>query len=123
MGAFSSGYSAALGDILSQVNSAFSGKSDGIDVTSVVNELMQVKEQPEAQMQSEQTTINSQISALTNLSTELSTLASSIQALEDPINGALSQMTTGSSDSSIVAAAADSTAVAGTHTVTVSKLA
>ena len=123
MGAFSSGYSAALGDILSQVNDAFSGKSSGINVSSVVSELMQVKEQPMTQMQNEQTTINSQISALTNINTQLSALQTSIQSLEDPVNGALSQMTTGSSDSSIVAAAADTTAVAGTHTIAVSKLA
>jgi len=123
MGAFSSGYSSALGDILSQVNDAFSGKSTGINVTSVVSELMQVKEQPMTQMQNEQTTINSQISALTNITTQLTALQSSIQELEDPINGALSQMTTGSSDSSIVSASADRTATAGTHTIVVSQLA
>ncbi len=123
MATFSTDYSAALGDILSQVNDAFSGKSSGIDVSSVVNELMQIEEQPETQMQSEQTTINSQISALTTINNQLSTLQSSVQALEDPINGALSQMTTGSSDSSVVAASADNTAVAGTHSVTVSQLA
>lgn len=123
MGAFSSGYSSVLGDVLSQVNDAFSGKSSGIDVSSVVSELMQVEEQPETQMQAEQTTINSQISALTNINTELTALQTSIQALEDPINGSLSQMTTGSSDSSAVSAAADNTAIAGTHSVTVSKLA
>ena len=123
MGAFSSGYSAALGDILSQVNDAFSGKSAGINVTGVVNELMQVREQPMTQMQSEQTTINSQITALTTINTGLTALQSSIQALEDPINGALSQMTTGSSDSSVVSASAGSTATAGTHSVTVTNLA
>lgn len=123
MGAFSSGYSAALGDILSQVNDAFSGKSAGIDVSSVVDELMTLEDQPMTQMQTEQTTINSQISALTNINTELTTLQTSVQALEDPINGALSQMTTGSSDSSVVSASADSTATAGTHSVTVSNLA
>ncbi len=123
MGAFSSGYSAALGDILSQVNDAFSGKSAGIDVSSVVTELMQVQEQPMTQMQTEQTTINSQISALTNINTELTALQTSVQSLEDPVNGALSQMTTGSSDSSVVSASADSTATAGTHSVTVTNLA
>lgn len=123
MATFSSGYSAALGDILSQVNDAFSGKSAGIDVSGVVNELMQVEDQPMTQMQSEQTTINSQISALTTINTELTALQSSVQALEDPIDGALGQMTTGSSDSSIVAASAANTATAGTHTVTVSQLA
>ena len=119
---FSAGYSSALGDILSQVNDAFSGKSSGIDVTSVVNELMQVEDQPETQMQSEQTTINSQISALTNINTELTSLATSVNSLAD-FDGALSQMTTGSSDSSIVSASADTTAAAGTQTVTVSNLA
>ncbi len=122
MATFSTNYSAALGDILSQVNSAFSGKTSGIDVSSVVNELMQVQEQPETQMQSEQSTISSQISALTSIGSQMSTLATSIQSLSD-LDGAFSQMTTGSSDSTIVAASADSTATAGTHTVVVSKLA
>ena len=123
MATFSSGYSAALGDILSQVNDAFSGKSTGINVSSVVSELMQIQRQPETQMQAEQTTINSQISALTTIGTQLTALQSSVQALEDPVSGALAQMTTGSSDSSVVAASADTTAVAGTHSVTVQQLA
>jgi flagellar hook-associated protein 2 len=122
MATFSTGYSSALGDILSQVNSAFSGKTSGIDVNSVVNELMQVEEQPETQMQSEQSTISSQISALTSIGSDLSTLSSSVESLAD-LDGAFSQMTTGSSDSTIVAASADSTASAGTHTVVVSQLA
>jgi len=122
MGAFSSGYSSALGDILSQVNDAFSGKSAGINVSSVVSELMQIKEQPETQLQNEQATINSQISVLTTLNTQLSALQSSIQNLSD-FNGVFSQMTTGSSDASMVSASADSTATAGMHTIVVSKLA
>lgn len=119
---FSAGYSSALGDILSQVNDAFSGKSTGIDVSSVVNELMQVDEAPETQMQGEQSTISSQISALTSISNDLSTLANSINSLQD-LDGAFSQLTTGSSDSTIVSAAADNTASAGTHTVVVNQLA
>src|SRR5271166_5359471 len=122
MATFSTNYSGALGDILSQVNSAFSGKTSGIDVGSVVKELMQVEEAPETQLQSEQSTITSQVSALTNINTELTTLADSVNSLND-LNGAMSQMTSGSSDSTIVAASANSTATAGTHTVVVSKLA
>lgn len=122
MATFSAGYSSALGDILSQVNSAFSGKTSGIDVSSVVNELMQVEDQPETQMQSEQTTINSQISALTSISSQLSTLSSDVNTLND-LDGAFSQMTTGSSDSTIVDASAESTATPGTHTVVVNNLA
>ncbi len=123
MASFSSGYSAALGNILSQINDAFSGKTAGIDVSSVVDSLMQVEEQPETQMKSEQATIDSQISALTNINTELSTLQNSVQALEDPIGGVLSQLTASSSDSEVVSASAGSTATAGTHTVTVTNLA
>ncbi len=122
MATFSAGYSGALGDILSQVNSAFSGKTSGIDVSSVVKELMQVEDAPETQLQSEQTTISSQVSALTNLSTELTTLGDSLNSLTD-LNGAMSQMSTGSSDSTIVVASANATATAGTHTVVVSNLA
>ena len=44
MASFSTNYSAALGNILSQVNDAFSGKTSGIDVSSVVNSLMQVQD-------------------------------------------------------------------------------
>jgi flagellar hook-associated protein 2 len=122
MATFSTDYSSALGDILSQVNDAFSGKSSGIDVSSVVSELMQVQEAPETQMKDEQTTITSQVSALTTISGQLTTLQNDINSLAD-FNGALSQMTTGSSDSNIVSAAAGSTATAGTHTVVVSNLA
>jgi flagellar hook-associated protein 2 len=123
MGSFSSGYSAALGNILSQVNDAFSGKTSGINVSSVVSSLMQVQEQPLTQMQAEQTTINSQISALTTINTQLSSLQTAVQALEDPVSGAFTQMTSGTSDSSIVSASASGTAEAGTHTIVVSKLA
>jgi flagellar hook-associated protein 2 len=122
MATFSAGYSSALGDILSQVNSAFSGKTSGIDVSSVVNELMQVEDQPETQMQTEQSTISSQVSALTSIGSQLTTLASDVNALTD-LDGAFSQMTTGSSDSTVVDASAGSTATAGTHSVVVTNLA
>lgn len=122
MATFSAGYTAALGDILSQVNSAFSGKTSGIDVNSVVNELMQVDEQPETQMQTEQSAISSQVSALTSIGSQLTTLASDVNALTD-LDGAFSQMTTGSSDSTVVDASAGSTATAGTHSVVVTSLA
>lgn len=122
MATFSSGYSAALGDILTQVNDAFSGKSSGINVSNVVNELMQVRAQPETQMQSEQSTISSQVSALTSIGSQMTTLATSIQSLSD-LTGAFSQMATGSSDATTVVASADSTAIPGTHTIVVSQLA
>jgi len=115
-------YGSTLGSILGNVNDAVSGKTSGIDVSTIVSEMMQVERQPETQLQNQQSTITSQVSALTSISTQLTTLADSVNSLRD-ILGAFSQNTTGSSDSSIVSADADSTASAGTHSVIVSQLA
>src|SRR5271156_340035 len=122
MASFSTNYSAALGNILSQVNDAFSGKSTGIDVSSVVDSMMQVEDQPEIQMKDEQSSLDAQISALTTIGSELSTLSNSVNSLGD-FDGALNQFTTGSSDAAVVSAAAGDTATTGTHTVTVTNLA
>ena len=122
MASFSTNYSAALGNILSQVNDAFSGKTSGIDVSSVVDSMMQVQDQPETQMKDEQSSLDAQISALTTIGTELSTLSNSVNSLGD-FDGALNQFTTGSSDAAVVSAAAGDTATAGTHTITVNSLA
>ena len=123
MSSFSTGlYGSTISSIVNNVNDAFSGKTSGIDVSTVVSELMQIQRQPEVQLQNQQTTINSQVSALTSISTQLTALYTSVNSLKD-IFGAFSQNTTGSSDSAIVSATADSTAAAGTHSITVSKLA
>jgi flagellar hook-associated protein 2 len=123
MSSFSTGlYGSTISGIVSNVNDAFSGKTSGINVSSIVSELMQVEDQPEVQLQSQQTTVHSQITALTGISTQLTALYSSENSLKD-ILGAFSQNTTGSSDAAIVSASAGSSATAGTHSVTVSKLA
>ncbi len=118
----SSLYGSTLSSILGNVNDAFSGKTTGIDVGTVVSELMEVERQPETQWQDEQTTINSQVSALTTMNTQLSAVATDVNNLKD-IMGAFSQMSSASSNDALVSVSADSTAVAGTHTVVVSKVA
>jgi flagellar hook-associated protein 2 len=115
-------YSGTISSILGNVNDAFSGKTSGIDVGTIVDELMQVERQPETVWQNEQSTISSQVSALTTMNTQLSTVATDVNNLQD-IMGAFSQMSTASSDDALVSASADNTAVAGTHTVVVSNLA
>ncbi len=116
-------YGSTLSSILGNVNDAFSGKTSGIDVGTIVSELMQVERQPEAVWQQQQSTIGSQVSALTTMNTQLSTLyATDVNNLKD-ILGAFSQMSTASSDDALVSASADNTAVAGTHTIVVSNLA
>jgi flagellar hook-associated protein 2 len=115
-------YGSTISSILGNVNDAFSGKTSGIDVGTIVDELMQVERQPETVWQNEQTTISSQVSALTTMNTQLSTINTDVDNLKD-ILGPLSQMSTASSDDAVVSASADNTAVAGTHTVVVSNLA
>ncbi len=115
-------YSNTIGSIVNNVNDAFAGKTSGIDVGTVVSELMQLARQPEVQLQNQQATISAQVLALTSINTQLSTLGDSINSLKD-ILGVFSQKTTGTSDANIVSAAADNTAIAGTHSVVVSRLA
>jgi flagellar hook-associated protein 2 len=115
-------YSGTISSILGNVNDAFSGKTSGIDVGTIVDELMQVERQPEAVWQQQQSTIGSQVSALTTMNTQLSNVATDVNNLKD-ILGAFSQMSSASSDDSLVSASADNTAVAGTHTIVVSNLA
>jgi len=111
-----------LSSILSSINDAFSGKTNGIDVQSTVDALMQIERQPEAQMQQQQSDISQQISMLGTISNDLQALATAANTLQD-ITGGLDARTATSSQSSIVTATADSTAAIGNHTVTVSNLA
>jgi flagellar hook-associated protein 2 len=123
MSSFNTGlYGSTISSIVNNVNDAFSGKTSGINVSTVVSELMQVERQPEVQLQNQQSTISSQVSALTSINSQLTKLYDSENSLKD-ILGAFSQNATGSSDSAIVSASADSTAAAGTHSIIVSKLA
>lgn len=114
--------SANLSSILSSVNDAFSGKANGIDVQSVVSQLMAIQRQPETEMQQQQSDISQQISLLSGISSDLQTLYSAANSLRD-ITGDLSAKTATSSRSDIVTATADTSATIGNHTVTVTNLA
>jgi flagellar capping protein FliD len=77
-----------LSSVLSSINDAFSGKTNGIDVASTVDALMQIEEQPEVQMQQQQADISQQISLLSGISNDLQTLYSAANSLQD-VNGGL----------------------------------
>jgi len=111
-----------LSSILSSVNDAFSGKTNGIDVQTVVSELMQIEDQPETQMQQQQSDISQQISLLSGISSDLQALYTAANTLRDVTSG-LNAKTATSSQSDIVTATADSSAAVGNHTVTVTSLA
>ena len=111
-----------VSSILSSVNDAFDGKTTGIDVNATVTALMQVQRAPETLMQNQQSTINSEISALSGIASELTQLQTSVNNLKD-VFGALSQKTVTSADSTIVTATAQYTAPTGSHSVVVQQLA
>jgi flagellar hook-associated protein 2 len=114
--------SANLSSILSSVNNAFSGKTNGIDVQTVVAELMQVQRQPETQMQQQQSDISQQISLLSAISSDLQALYAAANTLRDVTSG-LNAKTATSSRSEVVTATADTSAAVGNHIVTVTNLA
>ncbi|MGH9416162.1 MAG: flagellar filament capping protein FliD [Terriglobales bacterium] len=87
-----------------------------------VAEIIQSEEGPENLMQQQVSDLSAQGTALSTISTQLQALQSAVFALND-FQGALAAKTVTSSDSSTVTATADSTASAGTHTLTVASLA
>jgi flagellar hook-associated protein 2 len=100
--------------------SLFSGQ--GIDVTSVVEQLVAAASAPEQAWQSQQQSLQAQENEMNQLNSELSSLQSAVEALQDP-SGALGALTTTSSDSSIATMSTVPGTAAGTHTVVVSSLA
>jgi len=101
-------------------SSATSGT--GIDVTSVVDQILTAERAPERIWQQQQAALSTQASTLNVLSSQLQALQTKAYALTD-LSGALSSQTVSSSASGIAAATAKSGAVAGVHTLVVQKLA
>jgi flagellar hook-associated protein 2 len=100
--------------------SLFSGQ--GIDVASVVDQLVSAARAPETAWQNQQQTIQVQQSSINQLNTELSSFQSAVQALKDPA-GALGSVTPFSSNSSIATISALPGTAVGSHTLVVNNLA
>ncbi|HEX3819460.1 MAG TPA: flagellar filament capping protein FliD [Candidatus Sulfotelmatobacter sp.] len=94
----------------------------GIDVSSVVQQVLSSSEGPLNEWQSEQSTLQSQASDLNVLNSDLSNLATAVQVLSDPL-GALTAVSATSSDESVLSATATTSAAAGTHQIVVNSLA
>jgi len=91
-------------------------------VTSTVDAIIASKQAPETAWKNDQTTITNQESALKTLQTEILSIESAFQSLND-FSGVFSCVTATSSDSSVVNVTATSTAATGTHNITVTNLA
>lgn len=107
---------------LSSLLSAFGNGSGGINVQEAVAEALQALAQPEVQWENQQSGLQTETTDLNSIENDVTSLETSLTSLGDPV-GALAQMTTSSSDSSIVTATAENGAASGNHTVVVSNLA
>ncbi|HTW57896.1 MAG TPA: flagellar filament capping protein FliD [Terriglobales bacterium] len=94
----------------------------GINVSSLVQQVLSETDGQLTEWQSEQSTLQSQASDLTSINSDLTNLATAVQALADPL-GALTSLTASSSDTSVLNATASTSATAGTNSVVVSNLA
>jgi flagellar hook-associated protein 2 len=96
--------------------------SQGINVQQAVSEALAALAQPEVQWQNQQATLQSQTSALNQIESDVNALETSLTAIGDPA-GAMSAMTTSSSNQNIVTATAANGAQSGNHVVVVNSLA
>lgn len=105
----------------SLINSIFNSGT-GIDVNSIVDQILYSERAPERLMQSQQSLLNVQTSLLNSINGNLATLLDKINELKD-ISGAINAKTATSSQTSILTATADTTAIPAVHSVTVQNLA
>lgn len=109
-------------DLSSILQAALGATTPGIDVTSAVNAAVTAARAPEQAWQSQQYTLQSEISALTQIQTDAGNLDNDMQALNSLV-GPLSARTVNSSNANVVTASAASGATLGNHVVTVNSLA
>ena len=101
-------------------SSATSGT--GIDVTSIVDQIIYAERAPERLWQQQQAALSTQASTLNALNSQLQALQTKAYALTD-LSGALSSQVVSSSATGVATATARSGAIAGVHTLVVQKLA
>ena len=94
----------------------------GIDVNSLVQQVLSQKSGQLTEWQNEQTTLQLQAGYLNVINGDLNKLATAVQALSDPI-GALAAVSAASSDTSVLSGTATSSAVSGTHQIVVNNVA
>jgi flagellar hook-associated protein 2 len=109
-------------DLSSILQAATGASSSGINVTAAVNAAVTAARAPETAWQNQESTLQSQANALSQLQTDTTNLDNDMQALNS-LTGPLSARTATSSDSSIVSASAAAGTAAGNHTVSVTSLA
>jgi len=97
------------------------GVGSGLDVNSIVTQLMALEQRPLTLLQTKASTIQTKISAFGSLKSQLSSLDTVATRLGDPANW--NPLTTSSTDTATVSASASATASAGSYAVEVTQLA
>ena len=104
------------------LNQGTVSSGSGIDVTSVVNQILDSERGPEKLWQQQQSALTSQTNALNSLNSSLTALQTAMQALSD-LSGVMTSNTATSSQPSILTANAQANATAGNHLIAVTNLA
>jgi len=104
------------------LNTTTATNGAGIDVTSVVDQILYAERAPERLWQQQQTALKAEGAAFSDLRTNLGTLNDAVIALKD-ILGALEAKLVESSKPEILNASAQPSAMLGVHVVTVGNLA
>lgn len=94
----------------------------GVDVSTLVNQILSQKTGQLQQWQTESLMLAQQAGLLTSINNDLSTLSTAVNALADPL-GALTSQAATSSDTGILTGTAEISATAGVHQIVVSNLA
>lgn len=98
------------------------GLGQGIDVNTFVQSALSFDQANINQLQTQQSIVDAQSKALSQITSDLNALESTVFSLKDPL-GSLASQTAASSNTSVLTAAASSSALAGVHNVTVNSLA
>ncbi|WP_348268721.1 flagellar filament capping protein FliD [Edaphobacter paludis] len=105
------------------INFGAASSGQGFDVASTVTAILASQQAIESPWKSQLTALQAQDAVFTTLGTDLSTLTTAMQSLTD-FNGVLAQKQGASSDTNVLAlTSATSTAIAGSHTISVTALA
>ena len=94
----------------------------GIDVSSLVQQMITAQSGLMTEWQNEEATVQSQSVALTAINNDLGHLATAMQTLADPL-GPFTASAAQSSDTSVLTASAENSAAVGSHEIVVNNLA
>jgi flagellar hook-associated protein 2 len=103
-------------------NAASLLNGNGIDVSAIVSQIQAGQSGQLTVWKADQTTLQTQATTITNISNDLSSLATAVHALSDP-TGALTGLTATSSESAVLTATVQAGATAASYNVVVTSLA